>query len=213
MRDAASGGEAAAEIADRLEVHGAHGRHLRDGEIDDGADLVDVDAGNERRRQHHADAGLAAIADRLRLQPHQLGAAQASIDVVGHAVELQEDAVEPRLGEGGEIGGLARDAHAIGVQLHEFEAARAHQGDDFGQVVAHRRLAARKLDVNAPAGARRACRASRRSRRGWRRRRAGSPRRSTPDRRDRSARSPPAARSSSADDDPGTGRSRAGSRA
>ena len=41
--------------------------------------------------------------------------------------------------------------HAIAVQLHEVEAARPHTGDDIGQIVAHRRLAAGQLDVNPPA--------------------------------------------------------------
>ena len=146
--------QAAPEIAHRLEVHGTDGGRLSNREIHDGADLVHIHARNQGGRQHDADPGLPAIADGLRLQPHELGAAKPLVDIVADTVELQENAVEPGFGERGEIIRLPRDAHAVGVQLHELEPAGADQRNDFGQVVAHRWLAARKLDVNAPAGRR-----------------------------------------------------------
>ena len=147
--------QAAPEIAHRLEVHGPDGGRLSNREIHDGADLVHIHARNQGGRQHDADPGLPAIADGLRLQPHELGAAKPLVDIVADTVELQENAVEPGFGERGEIVRLARDAHAVGVQLHELEPAGTDQRNDFGQVVAHRWLAARKLDVNAPARRRR----------------------------------------------------------
>ena len=98
-----------------------------DGEIDDGADRIDIDAGRERRGQHHADPGFRAIVDGERLQPHQLGAAQAPVDRVVDAVELQEHAVESGLRQRFDEREVLREAHAVAVQLHEVEAARAHR--------------------------------------------------------------------------------------
>ena len=140
-----------AEVAHGLKMHAAHGGHVIARKADDLAEGVVVHAGDDRRHERDAEAERIADADGLRLFAQQRRAAQGLINPIVHPVELQEDDIEPRLGKARGIVRVAREAQAVRVQLHGAAAGLFGKADEAGQIVAQRRLAARKLQQHRAA--------------------------------------------------------------
>ena len=114
-------------------------------ELDDAADLLVVDAVDDRDDRHDVDAGAVQVLDRAQLDVEQVADAAMRVGGVADAVELQVRVAEAGFGRGlGELGALG-ELDAVGRRLHAVVADLARVADRVQEVRRHRRLAAREL--------------------------------------------------------------------
>ena len=108
-----AGGGVASEQRHGLDVDAPHRRRVREGEVEDRAEAVEVDAAHHRRHEHDAEAGLCAAEDGLLLELGERAAAEREVGRVVHAVELQEHRGETGLGEPLRVAWLARQPQPV----------------------------------------------------------------------------------------------------
>jgi hypothetical protein len=119
-------------------------------ELDDPADLLVVQAVDDRDDGHDIDARVVQVLDRAQLHVEEISDAPVRVGRVADAVELQirvaESGFGSRLGELEALGEL----DAIGGRLHAAVAHLARVSHGVQEVRRHRRLAARELHRHLP---------------------------------------------------------------
>ena len=93
-------------------------------ELDDPADLLVVDAVDDRHDRHDVDAGAVEVLDRAQLDVEQVADAAVRVGRVADAVELQVGVAQARLGRFlrelrtlGELDAVGRRLHAVVADL------------------------------------------------------------------------------------------------
>ena len=132
-------------------MNAPHCGHLGEGEAQNIANLVDIDARHKHRDQHNAQPGLSAGLNGPLLLFKQRASAQRLIGAVPQTVELQKDTVQPRLPETAQIFFVAGDAQAVCVELEKGETSLPAHSDDFRQVLPLGRFTAGELDIEGTA--------------------------------------------------------------
>ena len=89
-----------------------------EGELDDAADLLVVDAVDDRDDRHDVDASLVEVLDRAKLHVEQVADAAVRVGGVADAVKLQVRVAETRFSSSlGELRALG-ELDAVGCRLH-----------------------------------------------------------------------------------------------
>ena len=109
-------------------------------EIDDRADLTDIDPGHQGRDQDYRQACSMQCSDGAFLFLEKRPASQFFVNVVIDAVELQEDGRQPCPLQTPEVVRVPGQAQAIGIDLDKVEPEGPPKTDNLRQVVAQRRL-------------------------------------------------------------------------
>ncbi len=120
-------------------------------ELDDAADLLVVDAVDDRDDRHDVHTRLVEVLDGAQLDVEEIPDAAVRVGGVADAVELQVRVAETRFGRRlGELGALG-ELDAVGRRLHAVVADLAGVANRVQEVRRHRRLAARELHRHLPA--------------------------------------------------------------
>ena len=123
-----------------------------EGEADDRADLLVVDAVDDGDDRDDVHAGVVQVGDRLQLHVEQVADETVRIGFVADAIELEIGVAEA--GVGGlfaELGALG-ELDAVGGRLHGVVADLAGVADGVEEVGRQGGLATRELDRHLPAG-------------------------------------------------------------
>ena len=114
-------------------------------ELDDAADLLVVDAVDDRHDRDDIDAGGPEVLDRAQLDVEQVADQAVRVGGVADAVELQVRVAEARFG--GRLGELRAlgELDAVGRRLHRVVADLLRVAHRVEEVRRHRRLAPREL--------------------------------------------------------------------
>ena len=136
----------AAGEGDRLERDGVDLVDVLDRELQDVADLVVVDAVDDRHDERDVDAVLLQVLDRAQLDVVEVADLAVLVVLVADAVELQVGEAQARLGRLLREVLVLREADAVGRALDGEVAELAGVADRRQEVRRERRLAARELD-------------------------------------------------------------------
>ena len=119
-------------------------------ELDDAADLLVVDAVDDRDDRHDVDAGAVQVLDRAQLDVEQVADAAVRVGGVADAVKLQVGVAQARFGRRlGELRILG-ELDAVGGRLDAVVADLARVADRVEEVRRNRRLAAGELHRHLP---------------------------------------------------------------
>jgi len=135
------------------EGHGLEGEEVDllgvvERELDDTADLLVVDAVDDRRYGNDVDAGLVQVVDGLELHVERIADLAVRVGGVADTVELQVGVAQTGLsGSLGELLGL-RELDAVGRGLHGVVTDLAGVGDGVEEVGAERGLATGELNAH-----------------------------------------------------------------
>ena len=141
----------AAREAHRLEREEVDLARVVERELDDAADLLVVDAVDDRDDRHDVDAGAPQVLDRAQLHVEQVADAAVRVGGVADAVELQVGVAQARLrGLARELGTLG-ELDAVGRRLHRVVADLPRVADRVEEVGRDGRLTARELHRHLPA--------------------------------------------------------------
>ena len=128
-------------------MHAAHIRRMVHGKLDDLTQRLVIHAFGKRWHQHHWQARALTVFYRPKLDILERTSAQHAIYLVIQTVKLQK---HRRYACFRQIIGVPLflcQAHAVGVELEKSKSLHLAQSDDLCQIVAHRWLAAGKLDI------------------------------------------------------------------
>jgi len=138
--------------ADRLEAEEADLLRIIQRELDDVADLLIIDAVDDRRDGNDIDAGFMQVVDGLELYVEQVADLAVRVGCVADAVELKVDVAEAGFGSGtakllglGEFDAVARGLNAVVTDL-------AAVGYGVKEVGRQGWLATGELDTHLPLG-------------------------------------------------------------
>ncbi len=135
----------AAREADRLEGEEVDLLGVVERELDDAANLLVVDAVDDRRYGNDVDAGLVQVVDGLELHVERVADLAVRVGGVADTVELEVGVAETGFSGGlGELLGLG-ELDAVGRGLHGVVTDLAGVGDGVEEVGAERGLAAGEL--------------------------------------------------------------------
>ena len=133
-------------------MHAAHRRPQCQSQAEQVPHFTVVDVAGQGGHQHHAQAGGGAGLHGQALQVQAGSAAHGLEHGFAHAVPLQVHGIQTR---GPQPGGVARvppQTQAVGIELHQAEAALPRQRHYGGQILANGGLPAGNLHIAGPGG-------------------------------------------------------------
>ena len=142
----------AAGKADRLEAEEADLLGVVEGELDDVADLLVVDAVDDGGDGDDFNAGFMQVIDGLEFDVEQVADLAVTVGGVADAVELKVDVAEASFGGGAAKLLALGELNAIGGGLDAVVADLARVGDGVKEVWGQGGLAAGELDAHLPLG-------------------------------------------------------------
>ena len=141
----------AAREAHRLEADDGDLVGVRDGKVEDGADLIVIDAVDDGDDEHDVDACGVEVLDGAQLHVEEVAHFAMGAPFVGNGVELKIGEAQPALLREPRELRLLREANAVGRALHAEIADLARVARRLQEMRRERRLAARELHAHLPA--------------------------------------------------------------
>ena len=135
----------AASKADRLKAEEADRLRVVEGELDDAADLLVVDAVDDGRHRDDIDAGFVKVGDGLELHVKEVADLAVRVGGVADAIKLEIDVAKTGFSGGAAELFALGEFDAVGSSLDRVVADLAAVGDGVKEVRGERGLAAGEL--------------------------------------------------------------------